>query len=199
MFPIPFNFPFRKKDGSVTSIGSAIESGGGSYTLPTASASTKGGVKIGAGLSMDGEVLNNSNPTAYTLPTASASTKGGVKIGDGLTMDGEVLKVSGGGGGGNKYCHALFVNSTYSNGRTIILTDSATEFTVETLAAWLYNNNFRGNLNDKSNRYPLMLGAANSGITIASSNGTDVTIYTSDGSGHTDTQYYTVYDIVTTF
>ena len=33
-------------------------SSGGSYTLPTASASTKGGVKIGSGLSMDGEVLS---------------------------------------------------------------------------------------------------------------------------------------------
>lgn len=56
MFPIPFNFPFRKKDGSITSIGDAM--GGGSYTLPTASAETKGGVKIGSGLSMDGEVLS---------------------------------------------------------------------------------------------------------------------------------------------
>lgn len=35
-----------------------IQGGGGSYTLPTASASTKGGIKIGEGLSMDGEVLN---------------------------------------------------------------------------------------------------------------------------------------------
>lgn len=33
-------------------------SGGDSYTLPTASESTKGGVKIGSGLSMDGEVLS---------------------------------------------------------------------------------------------------------------------------------------------
>ena len=32
--------------------------GGGSYHLPTASASVKGGVKIGTGLSMDGDVLN---------------------------------------------------------------------------------------------------------------------------------------------
>lgn len=32
--------------------------GGGSYVLPTASASVKGGVKIGSGLQMDGEVLS---------------------------------------------------------------------------------------------------------------------------------------------
>ena len=65
--------------------------GGGSYTLPTASSSTKGGVKIGSGLSMNGEVLNNTNPTPYSLPTASSSTKGGVKIGNGLSMSGDTL------------------------------------------------------------------------------------------------------------
>ena len=32
--------------------------GGGTYHLPTASASVKGGVKIGTGLSMEGDVLN---------------------------------------------------------------------------------------------------------------------------------------------
>lgn len=60
MFPIPFNFPFIKKNGERTTIGDAIgEGGGGSpYTLPTASANTKGGVKIGAGLTMTGDVLS---------------------------------------------------------------------------------------------------------------------------------------------
>ena len=63
MFPIPFNFPFIKKDGTRTTIGAAMsEGGGGSYTLPTASPSTKGGVKIGTGLSMSGEVLNTNIP-----------------------------------------------------------------------------------------------------------------------------------------
>lgn len=54
MFPIPWNFPFRKKDGSL----GKIEDLGGTYTLPTASADTKGGVKIGSGLTMNGEVLS---------------------------------------------------------------------------------------------------------------------------------------------
>ena len=96
MFAIPWNFPFRKKDGSMSTLDSEISAGGGgeTYTLPTASAETKGGIKIGAGLSMDGETLNNSNPTAYTLPTAGAETKGGIKIGAGLSMDGEVLNNS---------------------------------------------------------------------------------------------------------
>ena len=94
MFPLNFNFPFRKSNGELTTLGKMFENsgGGGSYTLPTASASTKGGVKIGSGLTMDGETLNNDNPTPYTLPTASDTTKGGVKLGSGFTMDGETLK-----------------------------------------------------------------------------------------------------------
>lgn len=93
MFPIPWNFPFKKKDGTLTTVDDAISAGGGggSYTLPTASAETKGGVKIGSGLTMDGEVLNNSNPTPYSLPTASDSTLGGVKVGSGLTITEGVL------------------------------------------------------------------------------------------------------------
>ena len=61
MFPIPWNKLFRKKDGTITTIDEAISSGGGGgggYTLPTASANTKGGIKIGSGLRMDGEVLS---------------------------------------------------------------------------------------------------------------------------------------------
>lgn len=54
MFPIPWNFPFRKKDGSL----GKIEDLGGSYSLPTASANTKGGIKVGSGATMDGETMN---------------------------------------------------------------------------------------------------------------------------------------------
>lgn len=99
MFPIPFNFPFRKKDGSITTMDDAISGGGTPYTLPTASAEIKGGIKIGSGLSMSGETLNNSNPTPYSLPTASDETLGGVKVGSGLSIDENgVLSTSGGGG-----------------------------------------------------------------------------------------------------
>lgn len=94
MFPIRWNFPFRKKDGSISTIGAEIESGGGGggYTLPTASAETKGGVKIGTGLTMTGEVLSNNNPTPYVLPAASVETLGGVKVGAGLSIDDGVIK-----------------------------------------------------------------------------------------------------------
>ena len=104
MFPIPFNFPFRKKDGSISTIGDEITNGGSgggsSYVLPTASAEVKGGVKIGAGLTMEGEVLKNTNPTPatpYVLPIASANALGGVKIGNGVNIDENgVISVSGG-------------------------------------------------------------------------------------------------------
>lgn len=97
MFPLPWNKAYRKKDGSLTTIDDAMQNGGGQYELPTASASTKGGVKIGSGLAMEGEVLNNSNPTPYSLPTASAETLGGVKVGSGLSIADGVLSASGGG------------------------------------------------------------------------------------------------------
>lgn len=99
MFPIPFNFPFIKKNGERTTIGDAINAGGGggSYTLPTASANTKGGVKIGSGLTMTGEVLS------ADLPTASAETLGGVKVGSGLSITDGVLSAVGGGGGGVQF------------------------------------------------------------------------------------------------
>ena len=59
-----------------------------SYTLPTASAQVKGGVKIGDNLVMNGELLSAS------VPTASAAVKGGIKIGSNLTMSGEVLSAN---------------------------------------------------------------------------------------------------------
>lgn len=101
MFPIPWNFPFRKKNGDISTIGAEISGGGSTYTLPTASESTKGGVKIGAGLTMEGEVLKNTNPTPaipYVLPTASDETLGGIKVGSGLSIIDGVLSVVGGGG-----------------------------------------------------------------------------------------------------
>lgn len=70
MFPIRWNFPFRKKNGALSTIGAEIEEAG-SYTLPTASAETKGGVKIGNGLSMEGEVLSaNAQLPAYSVEEA---------------------------------------------------------------------------------------------------------------------------------
>ena len=62
-------------------------------SLPVASTSTLGGVKIGSGLTVaeDGTI---SAAAQYTLPTASSSVKGGIKVGTGLTMSSETLNHS---------------------------------------------------------------------------------------------------------
>ena len=62
------------------------------YTLPTASASVLGGVKIGSGITITDGVISASS--SYTLPTASAGTLGGVKIGGGVTITDGVISVS---------------------------------------------------------------------------------------------------------
>lgn len=63
------------------------------YTLPAATSSILGGVKIGSGITVaaDGTI---SAASSYTLPTASTSTKGGIKVGTGLTMSSETLNHS---------------------------------------------------------------------------------------------------------
>lgn len=57
------------------------------YTLPTASSSTLGGVKIGSGIAISNGVIS------YTLPEATTSALGGVKVGDGLAVSGGVISV----------------------------------------------------------------------------------------------------------
>lgn len=68
------------------------------YTLPAATTSSLGGVKVGSGLSIDntGEL----SADQYQLPTASSSTLGGVKIGSGISIasDGTISTTGGGGG-----------------------------------------------------------------------------------------------------
>jgi hypothetical protein len=63
------------------------------YTLPIASASTLGGIKVGTGLSIDetGTVIATG---LQTLPIASASTLGAVKIGSGITVSNGTISVS---------------------------------------------------------------------------------------------------------
>lgn len=55
MFPIDENDAYRKGDGSLTTMGEAIGSGGGGehYVLPTATDNRLGGVKIGSGINVD--------------------------------------------------------------------------------------------------------------------------------------------------
>lgn len=72
-------------------IGSYVGTGGGSgegYTLPPASATTLGGVKIGSGISVtaDGVISANGGGASYELPAATADTLGGIKVGNNLTI-----------------------------------------------------------------------------------------------------------------
>ncbi len=63
------------------------------YTLPTASASTLGGVKVGTGLSINTSgVLSNSY--SYTLPNATASVLGGVKVGSNITVSNGTISLT---------------------------------------------------------------------------------------------------------
>lgn len=68
---------------------SILGSGDMTTPIPTASASTLGGVKIGSGINVadDGTI----SAEVYSLPTASATVKGGIKVGTNLAMNGEVL------------------------------------------------------------------------------------------------------------
>lgn len=79
---------------------SGSSSGGGTgYTLPTASTTRKGGIKVGEGLEMNGDTLNVilEGGSDYSLPTASSTRKGGIKVrngDDGLKMEGDYLTVT---------------------------------------------------------------------------------------------------------
>jgi len=59
------------------------------YTLPTASVSVLGGIKVGNNLTIDANGVLSANAGAYTLPTATTTTLGGVKVdGTSITIDG---------------------------------------------------------------------------------------------------------------
>lgn len=63
------------------------------FTLEPATASTLGGVKVGARLSISNGVLS-ADEQRYTLPAATASALGGVKVGSGLSISDGVLSVT---------------------------------------------------------------------------------------------------------
>ena len=119
---------FLRNDGSW-----ATPAGGGTYTLPTATTGTLGGVKIdGTTITINGSGVITATATNYTLPTASSTVLGGIKVGSGLSITGSgVLSATGGGGtptapaGGNTQVQ---FNNDGSFGATSNLTyDSATK------------------------------------------------------------------------
>lgn len=120
---------------------------GSSYTLPLASNSTRGGIKLSS--STQGGTPNgitttsgrtyavqvNSNEqavvnvpwtdTTYTLPTASSSTLGGVKVGSGLSISNGVLSTSG--GDVKIYETTLNFEDIIANSRTSMTSGEVTE------------------------------------------------------------------------
>lgn len=63
------------------------------YTLPIATASVLGGIKVGTGLSIASGVLSV-NFSAYTLPAATTTTLGGVIVGTGLSISSGTLSTN---------------------------------------------------------------------------------------------------------
>ena len=65
-----------------------------SYTLPIATTSVLGGVKVdGTTITISGGVISSAG-SGYTLPTATSSVLGGIKIGAGLTITSDVVSVN---------------------------------------------------------------------------------------------------------
>lgn len=65
-----------------------------SYTLPTATSSRLGGVRIGNGFTYDeatGILSVAPTGTSYVLPAATASVRGGIRVGAGFTLSGDLL------------------------------------------------------------------------------------------------------------
>lgn len=63
---------------------------GTAYTLPIASPSTLGGIRLGSGLTADVNGVVSAVST-YTLPAATTTTRGGITVGTGLTVNNGVL------------------------------------------------------------------------------------------------------------
>ena len=63
-------------------------------SIPVASSSVLGGIKIGTNLSIDGNGVVSSTDTVYSLPTASSTVLGGVKIGSGIDITAGVISTT---------------------------------------------------------------------------------------------------------
>lgn len=115
-------FPLTRLWNYIKDKGDSTYQPAGTYltSLPVASSSTLGGVKIGSGLTVaeDGTI---SAAAAYTLPTASSSVKGGIKVGTGLTMSSETLNHSN--SVTAKTAYGSTATTASANGGSITVTD----------------------------------------------------------------------------
>ena len=115
-------FPLTRLWNYIKDKGDSTYQPKGTYltSLPVASSSTLGGVKIGSGLTVaeDGTI---SAAAQYTLPTASSSVKGGIKVGTGLTMSSETLNHSN--SVTAKTAYGSTATTASANGGSITVTD----------------------------------------------------------------------------
>lgn len=115
-------FPLTRLWNYIKDKGDSTYQPKGTYltSIPVASSSTLGGVKIGSGLTVaeDGTI---SAAAAYTLPTASSSVKGGIKVGTGLTMSSETLNHSN--SVTAKTAYGSTATTASANGGSITVTD----------------------------------------------------------------------------
>lgn len=123
-----------------------IESGGGSYTLPVASADRLGGVKIGEGLSIDTDGVlsaNGGGGGGYVLPIASSSTLGGVKIGNGLSIDDQtgILEAIGSDATGFPVKNITIDTSQEGNDNLLLVDTSFTRYLATSHLVFNPNNN----------------------------------------------------------
>lgn len=71
-----------------------IATGANNYTLPAATASALGGIKVGSNLTVGTDGTLSAVQGSYTLPTASATVLGGVKVGTNLSISNGVLSAA---------------------------------------------------------------------------------------------------------
>jgi hypothetical protein len=172
---------------------------GSSYTLPLASNSTRGGIKLSSSTqggtpngitttsgrtyavqvnSSEQAVVNVPwTDTTYTLPTASASTLGGVKVGSGLSISNGVLSTSG--GDVKIYETTLNFEDIIGNSRTSMTSGEVTEvlnISTKLSQGYVIVTKTRGSgsdmvgsaviVSDNAPQYSFLLGAGPSAVVI---------------------------------
>lgn len=172
---------------------------GSSYTLPLASNSTRGGIKLSSSTqggtpngitttsgrtyavqvnSSEQAVVNVPwTDTKYTLPTASASTLGGVKVGSGLSISNGVLSTSG--GDVKIYETTLNFEDIISSSRTSMTSGEVTEvlnISTKLSQGYIIVTKTRGSgsdmvgsaviVSDNAPQYSFLLGAGPSAVVI---------------------------------
>jgi len=74
-----------------------VDSKASAYTLPPATTTVLGGIKVGANLTVAADGTLAAAAASYTLPAATATVLGGIKVGSGLSVAADGTLTAGGG------------------------------------------------------------------------------------------------------